>query len=107
MVENAFEGFRGLFTSSPNLWCDNVSALSLASNPVFYARSKHIEVDYHFIREKVINRDMLVKFISTHDQLADLFTNKALPTPRFHALLTNLMGVPPLSLRGDVKPQQA
>ena len=88
------------------LWCDNVPALSLASNPIFHALSNHIEVDYHFIREKVINRDMLVKFISNHDQLADLFT-KALPTPRFHALLTNLMGVPPLSLKGDVKPQQA
>ena len=50
----------------------------------------------------MLNLDMLVKFISTHDQLADLFT-KGLPTPRFHALLTNLMGVPPLSLRGDVK----
>ena len=90
----------------PILWCDNVSALSLASNPVFHARSKHIEVDYHFICEKVVNRDMLVKFISTQDQLADLFT-KALPTPWFHALLTNLMGVPPLSLRRDVRPHQA
>ena len=48
------------------LWCDNVSALSLASIPVFHARSKYIEVDYHFIREKVVNRDILVKFISTH-----------------------------------------
>ena len=57
-----------------------------------------------FYRAKVVIRDMLVKFISAHDQLADLFT-KALPTPWFHALLTNLIGVPPLSLRGDAKPQ--
>ena len=94
----------GVYLYHPPIWCDNVSALCLASNPVFHARSKHIEVDYHFTLEKVVNRDMLVKFISTHDQLANLFT-KALPTPRFHALLTNLMGVPPLSMRGDVKPQ--
>lgn len=37
--------------SPPVLWCDNLSALALATNPVFHARSKHIEVDYHFIRE--------------------------------------------------------
>lgn len=52
---------------APVLWCDNVSALALACNPVFHASTKHIEVDYHFIREKVINRDILVKFISTVD----------------------------------------
>jgi hypothetical protein len=49
------------------LWCDNVNALALASNPIFHARTKHIEVDYHFIREKVVNGDILVKFISTLD----------------------------------------
>lgn len=61
------------------LWCDNVSALDLASNPVFHARTKHIEVDYHFIREKVLNGDILVKFISILDQVADIFT-KGLPS---------------------------
>ena len=36
--------------------------------------TKHIEVDYHFVGEKVLRRDLLIKFISTQDQLADLFT---------------------------------
>ena len=44
----------------PILWCDNISALALASNPVFHARTKHIEVDYHFVREKVLRRDLLL-----------------------------------------------
>jgi hypothetical protein len=48
------------------LWCDNVNTLTLASNPVFHTRTKHIEVDYHFVSEKVINGDILIKFISTH-----------------------------------------
>jgi hypothetical protein len=50
---------------APTLWCDNVSALALALTPVFHARTKHIKVDYHFIREKVMNGDILIKFIST------------------------------------------
>jgi transposase InsO family protein len=66
----------------PTVWCDNTSAISLASNPVFHARTKHVEVDYHFVRERVVRGDLNVQFIPTVDQLADLLT-KALPTPRF------------------------
>ena len=44
--------------SLPTLWCDNLGALALASNPVYHARTKPIEVDYHFIHEKVVNQDV-------------------------------------------------
>ena len=84
------------------MWCDNVSALALASNPIFHAHSKHIEVDYHFVREKLLNKDLVVEYISTSDQFADVFI-KSLPSPRFHFLVHKLMGVPPLRFRGDVK----
>jgi hypothetical protein len=81
----------GVFISeAPILWCDNISALAIASNPVFHARTKHIEVDFHFVRERVLRKDLTVKFVSTLDQLADIFT-KSLPTHRFLDLRSNLM----------------
>jgi hypothetical protein len=87
----------------PVLWCDNLSALALASNPVFHARPKHIEVDFHFVREKVLNKDIHIKFISTHDQVADIFT-KGLTSSRFLTLRSKLMVIPPpISLQGVLK----
>ena len=76
----------GIFLSDPPiLWFDNVSAIAIASNLVFHACTKHIEVDFHFIRERVIRKDLQVKFVSTMDQLADIFT-KGLSSPWFHDL---------------------
>ena len=61
----------GVFLFAPSiLRCDNVSTLSIASNPIFYARTKHIEVDYHFVRERVLRHDLQVQFVALQDQLA-------------------------------------
>ena len=85
----------------PKIWCYNVSALAIASNPVFHARTKHIEVDYHFVRERVLRKDLQIKYISTYDQLADIFT-KSLPTHRFQILYSKILfTVVPKVLRGD------
>jgi hypothetical protein len=48
------------------LWCENISALALAFNPVFHAGTKYTEVDYHFVCKRVLNRDIIVKFISSY-----------------------------------------
>ncbi|GJQ96031.1 integrase, partial [Tanacetum coccineum] len=45
-------------TSTPILWCDNLGATYLSPNPIFRARTKHVEIDYHFILEKVAQGDL-------------------------------------------------
>lgn len=64
------------------IWCDNVGASYLSSNPMFKARTKHIEIDFHFVREQVAKGNISVKHISSKDQLANIFT-KPLSSTRF------------------------
>jgi histone deacetylase 1/2 len=61
------------------LWCDDIGATYLSVNPMFHARNKHIEVDYHFVRERVAQKLLDIRFISLGDQVADSFT-KSLST---------------------------
>lgn len=84
----------------PKIWCDNISLISLASNPVFHSRTKHLEVDYHYVREKVVRGELLVNYICSQDQIADLLT-KGLSSARFKLLMSKLSVVPrSVSLQG-------
>jgi hypothetical protein len=56
------------------LWCDNLGATYLFANPVFHARMKHIEVDFHFVHERVAQKRLEIQFISSKDQLPDGLT---------------------------------
>jgi histone deacetylase 1/2 len=71
------------------LWCDNLGATYLSANPVFHARTKHIEVDYHFVRERVFDKLLDIIFIPNGDQVADGFT-KPLSVRQLQAFRNNL-----------------
>ena len=85
-------------------YCDNMSNIYLARNPVFHARTKHIKVHYHFIRERVLAGDVDLQHISTNLQTADIFT-KDLGADKLWKFMTDLgLTIPDLSsLRGSTE----
>ncbi|CAM8944245.1 unnamed protein product [Rhodiola kirilowii] len=67
----------------------------MSANPVFHQHSKHIKIDYHFVREQVDNGSLIVRHVRSLDQIADIFT-KAVGTSRFATLRSKLhVAAPP------------
>ena len=71
------------------IYCDNTSAINISKNPVQHCRTKHIEIQHHFIRELVEDGTLTLEFIYIDDQKADLFT-KPLDSKRFEFLRQNI-----------------
>lgn len=69
--------------------CDNQSSMKIAHNDVFHERTKHIEIDCHFIRQHIVCGTVCLSYISTVDQTADIFT-KAHPSGCFLDLISKL-----------------
>jgi hypothetical protein len=64
----------GYKLSKVPLLCDNESAICMTDNPIEHSRTKHIDIRYHFLRDHQQKGDIEIAYVSTHNQLADIFT---------------------------------
>jgi hypothetical protein len=85
------------------IYCDNINSILLVNNLVYHARTKHIEVHYHFIKEKVLTREINVIHVSTKNKVVDILT-KALGTYKLRRF-RKILGVleVDLNFRGSVE----
>ncbi|KZV46985.1 hypothetical protein F511_15782 [Dorcoceras hygrometricum] len=72
----------GIDASEAPILCDNTSAIAITQNPVLHSRTKHIDIRHHFIRDHVLKKDVRLEYVSTEQQVADIFT-KPLPDAKF------------------------
>lgn len=86
MLEVNFNGFKNSLnelrapsSNIPLVWCDNTSAAAIARNPVLHVRTKHIQIDAHFVRDQIISHKLEIKHISTRDQIDDCLTKSLSP----------------------------
>jgi histone deacetylase 1/2 len=86
--------------TAPCIYVDNLSAIHMAANPIFHARTRHIEIDYHFVRELVARKSLHTLYVPSSHQLANVFT-KGLSHDQFSLLKYKLnLRVALLRLRG-------
>jgi hypothetical protein len=81
---------------------DNQGAIALAKNPEFHKRTKHIDIRYHFVREKVEDGQVCLQYCPTQDMLADIMT-KPIPAVQFDVLRTKLGVQDAVESRGSVE----
>ena len=89
---------------TPMLYCDNMSAILLAANLILHSKSKHFELDLHFVQDHVAKGHVQISHVPAHAQVDDVLT-KPVSSAFFHNFRAKLgiVDCQSLSLRGDVK----
>lgn len=88
-VTHLLKELRVLFHDLPLLLCDSTSVLFLSQDLVAHKQAKHIDIDYHFVRELVSSGKLVTKFVLSHLQVVDIFT-KSLACPLFELFRSKL-----------------
>jgi transposase InsO family protein len=89
-------------TTATIIFADNQGCIALSNNPISHSRAKHIDIRYHFVRERVEHNEINLQFVSTKDMLADIFT-KALPREAFVKFRDRLGVILDISSSGSVE----
>ena len=92
-LKQLLEELKFCEVSPMKLVCDNQAALHIASNPVFHERTMNIEIDCHFIRDKLIEGVIVTDFVNSNDQLADVFTKSLKGSRVEYIFVTNLVHI--------------
>ncbi|KAK6149485.1 hypothetical protein DH2020_017010 [Rehmannia glutinosa] len=87
-MKQTLADYKCSFENVP-IFCDNISAINIAQNPVHHNRTKHIEIRHHFLRDCVSKRKIEISFVPSQDQLADIFT-KPLTSESFASIRARL-----------------
>ncbi|XP_060964985.1 retrovirus-related Pol polyprotein from transposon RE2 [Cannabis sativa] len=88
-IKRLLEELKSSQSSPMKLYCDNKAAIAIAHNPVLHDRTKHVEVDKHFTKEKIESGQVCMPYVSSEDQVADIFT-KGLCKKQFDFLTSKL-----------------
>ncbi|KAK6128492.1 hypothetical protein DH2020_037776 [Rehmannia glutinosa] len=87
-MKQTLADYKCSFENVP-IFCDNISVINIAQNPVHHNRTKHIEIRHHFLRDCVSKRKIEISFVPSQDQLADIFT-KPLSSETFASIRARL-----------------
>ncbi|CAL2238365.1 unnamed protein product [Prunus armeniaca] len=85
---------------SPLLYCDNLSAMALSTNPNMHSCAKHIEVDCHFVHEKVTHGEIQLQHVSSSQQVADILTKACANLNSIITAPISCSSLSPMILRG-------
>ena len=100
-ITSLLDEVRVSITKRPIVWCNNLSTLQLVANPVLHDRTKHVELDLYFVREKVLQKKVMIQHVPSIDQTEDVLT-KPISSSKFPLLRNKLKveDLATLSLRG-------
>jgi hypothetical protein len=73
-IQSLFKELALTLSTPPKIWCDNIGATYLSVNHIFHARTKHVAIDFHFVRELVASKDLEILFVPSDDQIANVLT---------------------------------